>query len=109
MNFKDESFKAFKNQSNFELFPTPTGDIPKINEVYRTGAPKEIIVEGIASDQNERSEIKAGERQCPLDSRFISVTPKDVLILAQFINKDGSLRSQKQTGLSDRLLFSCSH
>ena len=29
---------------------------------------------------------------CPLESRFISVTPKDVLILRQFINRDGSLK-----------------
>jgi len=37
-----------------------------------------------------------------LESRFISVTPKDVLILAQFINSDGTMRTQKQTGLSDK-------
>ena len=42
------------------------------------------------------------EKVCPLESRFISVTPKDVLILAQFINSDGTMRTQNQTGLSDK-------
>jgi len=47
-------------------------------------------------------EFEKPTRPCPLESRKISVTPKDVLILAQFIKKDGTLLSQAQTGLSDR-------
>ena len=33
-------------------------------------------------------------KECPLESRFLSVTPKDVLILRQFINKDGSMKEK---------------
>ena len=47
---------------------------------------KEIVLEG--DDQKEITEIE----QCPLESRFITVTPKDVLILRQFTNRDGSMK-----------------
>jgi ribosomal protein S18 len=107
---EDDSFKYFKNESNLDFFPTPSGEIPKIDEIYRTENPKEIIIEGIPNENSDNSEnnseknqtVEAATRECPLDSRFISVSPKDVLILSQFMNKDGSIRTQKQTGLSDR-------
>lgn len=72
-----------------------------------TQAPKNIVIEGILSDEEKREpqmleEFEKPTRPCPLESRKISVTPKDVLILAQFIKKDGTLLSQAQTGLSDR-------
>ncbi|CBY21168.1 unnamed protein product [Oikopleura dioica] len=72
-----------------------------------TQAPKNIVIEGILSDEEKREPLMLEEfekptRPCPLESRKISVTPKDVLILAQFIKKDGTLLSQAQTGLSDR-------
>ena len=51
---------------------------------------------------SESSQPEKHENVCPLESRFISVTPKDVLILAQFINSDGTMRTQKQTGLCDK-------
>ena len=55
-----------------------------------------------AADGESKPEENKREKVCPLESRFISVTPKDVLILAQFINSDGTMRTQKQTGLSDK-------
>ena len=42
-------------------------------------------------DQKEITEIE----QCPLESRFITVTPKDVLILRQFANRDGSMKEKR--------------
>jgi ribosomal protein S18 len=72
-----------------------------------TQAPKNIVLEGILSEEEKKEsemleEFEESARPCPLESRNISVTPKDVLILAQFIKKDGTLLSQEQTGLSDR-------
>ena len=58
-------------------------------------------MEGTKSGESEPEQSET-EKVCPLESRFISVTPKDVLILAQFINSDGTMRTQKQTGLSDK-------
>ena len=55
-----------------------------------------------SDDNDQRPKKTSRDRVCPLESRFISVTPKDVLILAQFINSDGTMRTQEQTGLSDK-------
>ena len=55
-----------------------------------------------SKDNDQKPKKTSRERVCPLESRFISVTPKDVLILAQFINSDGTMRTQEQTGLCDK-------
>merc|ERR1711953_661536 len=70
-------------------------------------APKNIVIEGVLSEEEKSetemlAEFEKSTRSCPLESRNISVTPKDVLILAQFIQKDGTLLTQEQTGLCDR-------
>ena len=81
-----ESTKAFRMASN-DLFPAPNQlEEPKIEYVYRTEEIKEIVLEGEEAEELDQID------ECPLESRFISVTPKDVLILRQFINRDGSLK-----------------
>ena len=73
---------------------------------YLTDEPKHITVEAVAADKDPVITQKAlkhfPEERCPLASRGISVTPKDVLILAQFCKKDGTMLTQEQTGLCDR-------
>lgn len=96
-----DEHKAFAHQSNIDLFPDPAGVARKTEELYYTEQPKEITIEGVLQEE-ESTKVNPKERVCPLESRNISVTPKDVLILAQFINKDGTLRTQEQTGLCDR-------
>merc|ERR1711892_2976 len=94
-----EPTKAFR-MASADLFPAPNQlEEPKVMYVYRTDEIKEIVLEGETDDLDGEVGNVTG---CPLESRFISVTPKDVLILRQFINRDGSLKAQKHTGLSDR-------
>jgi len=97
--------KDFAHQSNPDFFPDPAGVAKNIDTIYYTEPPKEITIEGVdleAADGESKPDENKREKVCPLESRFISVTPKDVLILAQFINSDGTMRTQKQTGLSDK-------
>ena len=97
--------KDFAHQSNPDFFPDPAGVAKNIDTIYYTEPPKEITIEGVdleATDGESKPEENKREKVCPLESRFISVTPKDVLILAQFINSDGTMRTQNQTGLSDK-------
>jgi len=99
--------KDFAHQSDIDMFPDPAGVVKKVDTVYYTEPPKEITIEGIdlaetSNDNDQRPKKTSRDRVCPLESRFISVTPKDVLILAQFINSDGTMRTQEQTGLSDK-------
>ena len=70
-----------------------------------TSEPKHITIEAIASEPTEDPELGKKdfpEEKCPLASRGISVTPRDVLILRQFCKKDGTLLTQEQTQLCDR-------
>ena len=70
-----------------------------------TDEPKHITIEALPSEQSEKPEIAIKdfpEEKCPLASRGISITPKDVLILRQFCKKDGTLLTQEQTNLCDR-------
>ena len=81
---------AFKNELCFQ---------------YLTDEPKHITIEALPSEQSETPEIAIKdfpEEKCPLASRGISITPKDVLILRQFCKKDGTLLTQEQTNLCDR-------
>jgi len=93
--------KDFAHQSDPDLFPAPAGVKKNIDTIYYTEPPKEITIEGVDTSEEGEAPTKK-DRVCPLESRFITVTPKDVLILAQFINSDGTMRTQEQTGLSNK-------
>ena len=74
---------------------------------YLTSEPKHITIEGLKTTEPDKPAQNLApkdfpEEKCPLASRGISVTPKDVLILMQFCKKDGTMLTQEQTGLCDR-------
>jgi len=100
----EDAYQSFANQNDPIAFPKPGEKKPVPNYRYLPSEPKHITVEATVSEEKERQVGLKDfpEEKCPLASRGISVTPKDVLILSQFCKKDGTMLTQEQTGLCDR-------
>lgn len=102
----EDAYQSFASFNDPIAFPKPGEAKPVPEFQYFTEEPKEITVEAVVSDEEQEQAPLAKkdfpEEKCPLASRGISVTPKDVLILRQFCKKDGTMLTQEQTGLCDR-------
>ncbi|XP_022094837.1 39S ribosomal protein S18a, mitochondrial-like [Acanthaster planci] len=72
----------------------------KYREVIETTEGNSTIIEGVYRDPPENYyDIDNPHRACPICSRNLRVTYKDVLILSQFIRPDGGMLPRRITGV----------
>ncbi|KAJ8045925.1 39S ribosomal protein S18a, mitochondrial [Holothuria leucospilota] len=83
----------------------------KYREVKEYEDGNTIVVEGVKTDVGEKlHEVNNPLNACPICSRNLMVTYRDVLILEQFVAKNGEILPRRITGLcvkQHRLLRDC--